>query len=388
MALTHDELLLPVRTPTALREEVACRVARQRRRRARRRALRIAVPALAAVLAVIAGSDGMPTGVHTIDGRTGPASEGTVHSGTAGWSGSTAAPGRAAGADTESSPRPDDDPRPAGSSPASPSPAPRSSSGPGDSGRSAAVPNVRLAVARTDGIWELRSDGTPVRRLVAGSEPAWSPDGRRVAYTKRWEGLGGGVGVAVLDLDTMQSRYLLVGSEADYVDPAWSPDGRRIAASRQDRSVGAAPLQPSVVIVDAADGGDRVELGPGDGPSWLHDGRILYRCESRLCIRSADGATTDPVPGSGDLVSAAWSPDGTWIAAWEQTSQALVVLRPDGSGRRTVVDRATGPPAWTPDGARVVYPSAEGLRSVRIDGGDVRVVTDQPLDADPDLVGR
>ena len=71
-------------------------------------------------------------------------------------------------------------------------------------------------------------------------DPAWSPDGSRLAY--RWFGrVGGENGIAVRRMDTNEEELIATPDPDRVVDPwDWSPDGRSILASTVVRKTGAA----------------------------------------------------------------------------------------------------------------------------------------------------
>ena len=86
-------------------------------------------------------------------------------------------------------------------------------------GRFVAFASSRLG----GGIYVVRQDGSGLRRLIPGavSDVVWSPDGRRLAYLGR-----GGLYVASANGD---GRSRILGRR--YSSPAWSPDGRSIAVA-------------------------------------------------------------------------------------------------------------------------------------------------------------
>ena len=205
-------------------------------------------------------------------------------------------------------------------------------------------------------------DGSDRRLVVEGGErPSWAPDSRRFAYE---DGRGR---IAVVDGDTLAIRTLVEGNL-----PSWSPDGRLVAFLRGFR----------LHVVDA-DGGEPRRVAPGivvSGvaafePAWSPDGmRIVFtggeedgngfaRSSDVHVVRASDGVATPLTANRNEKSGPAWSPDGTAIVYSERVGDEprseLVVIAPDGSGRRVLTrpqplefdDR----PAWAPDSSFVAF---------------------------------
>jgi TolB protein len=112
---------------------------------------------------------------------------------------------------------------------------------------------------------------------------------------------------------------------------------------------------------------------------WSPDGRRLaYQSPLGLFVADANGGhrrqltRTDPKAGTFDG-DPAWSPDARWIAFAHvgRTSSSIVLIRPDGSGRRTLT--AGDVPSWSPDGRRLAFQSGEtGALHVFVIGRDGR----------------
>ncbi len=121
--------------------------------------------------------------------------------------------------------------------------------------------------------------------------PAWSPDGRRIAFSSN---RSGNYEIYVLGVDG-GNPIRLTRNAADDADPKWSPDGRRIAFV-SDRSG-----NHDIYVMNADGTGVRqLTTNPtGDGsPAWSPDGRSIVFASTReraqLFTMGADGSR----PGS------------------------------------------------------------------------------------------
>jgi Tol biopolymer transport system component len=108
--------------------------------------------------------------------------------------------------------------------------------------------------------------------------PAWSPDGREVAFVG---GCGGRSRIGVVALESGGVRWLTRATSLwSDADPAWSPDGRRIAFARVWNQGDAGT--PSVLMTVRPNGTHLTALGQlgalsqfDEAPQWSPDGRYL-----------------------------------------------------------------------------------------------------------------
>ena len=250
----------------------------------------------------------------------------------------------------------------------------------------------------TESVYVIRPDGTGLRRIVRGGDsPAWSPDGKRLAFARM---LPRGWRVYVAHADGTHERAI-TGYAPNARTPTWSPDGRSIAFVRLPRSVPGLDSFAQQVYVVGADGHGLRRItafssfkGGAGRPTWSPDGRRILFWGRRS---SADNARIDiwSVRPSGGgtrrlITSAydpAWSPDGSRIAfarhgdIYTATATGADVKRLTATA--TVEDSA---PAWSPDGTRIVFGSLrrysdqakddERLSIINTDGSGLRRITD------------
>jgi TolB protein len=214
-------------------------------------------------------------------------------------------------------------------------------------------------------------------------DPAWSPDGKEIAFTSRRDGRSH---VFAMRPDGTGVRHLTI-SPHDDDHPAWSPDGRRIAFGRE----GALFVIPSKGGIERRLGRG---LGSADDPAWSPNGSFVaydYRQPGysirEIWIMGADGGHARQVTRLG-AVSAhpTWSADGRRIAFHSNVRgnhYEIYSIGTDGKAlhRETGSAIDTIEPAWSPDG-KIAF-SRDGAIWTVDPAGKTKRVTSSQNDSSP-----
>jgi len=271
---------------------------------------------------------------------------------------------------------------------AAPAPAAKPAGSPGGT--------IVLQTASGGPIYAANADGSNLRYLTTGIDPALSPDGRTVAFT-RWNSAGGVPGtVWTIGVDGKGERQI-AGDAQQPKSPTWSADGKtivinmqrggRMDSSQQCITFGGRQFcfekgpDPNWALrkIDVATGA--TEDLPSDSHSFTpafdpaNVWRLIYRGDRGLNAVDVNLGTTWPLTTDAGDRSPAFSPDGSKIAVsyrqgdhWE-----IHTLNADGSGRvrltqtpsSVLVDQQlrgqpqrswnNAAPVWSPDGKRIAF---------------------------------
>ena len=165
-------------------------------------------------------------------------------------------------------------------------------------------------------IWIMKADGSEPVRLVEGWDPAWSPDGKWIAYVDYNDGRQIIFRMRAGNPDTAEALST-PSSSADewHHGPRWSPDGRRIAFFKtvRDWTSGGNPMD--VMGIMRSDGSRVRWAGDGSDPAWSPNGKKIaystYPQGAELWVMSPDGSERKLVVPRGRytyLVSPSWRP--------------------------------------------------------------------------------
>lgn len=227
-------------------------------------------------------------------------------------------------------------------------------------------------------LWRVAADGTSPKRLTdIGNimDFAVSRDGEQIAFSVPND--TGGVDLWLTDRDGNATRMALDCGPDRCLTPDWSPDGRRIAYTRESAGLapGAPPGAPRPWVFDLQAG----QTAPiyedpqviGYDPSWSPDGRRLATydgIQGGIRVLTLETGSEVLLPTYSALVGA-WSPDGTQmlypdVIETQDGYRTIIMLADFSTGEFStfleggMYDAAYSVPVWSPDRRYV----AVGLR--------------------------
>jgi Tol biopolymer transport system component len=223
-------------------------------------------------------------------------------------------------------------------------------------------------------VWEMHSNGTGQTRLTFTHDSAWdgfpaySPDGRRIAY------VCGNMEICVMNADgSGQVRLTQNDWPAHRVYdgvPSWSPDGTKIAFDQYLN-------RGDDLYVVNVDGTGLHQLTSGsydenaawspDGSQITFDGFDSATKTEQIFVVNADGTNRRRLTSTRNLwnVRPEWSPDGSSIAYVQQQAFGryhIHVMHADGTGDHALTSGnwSQYAPRWSRDGTLIAYDSNQG----------------------------
>lgn len=226
---------------------------------------------------------------------------------------------------------------------------------------------VMTRIDRSNGdLWVVNADGSDPVRLTEhealDTQGRLSPDGQHLAFVSHREGAPQ---IHLMDLASRKVRRL-TRERLGASQPAWSPQGDRIAFVAKD------PEGVDQVFVVGRGGGAASPVTFGEGPnlcpSFSPGGREIVFASRRggnydLYVTGAGGGTGRRVTDSPAIdTSPAWSPRGDRIAfvSNRDGNYEIYTVAPDGSDVRRITqapESAEMEPCWAPDGHRILFVS-------------------------------
>ncbi|ABF43155.1 transcriptional regulatory protein-like protein [Candidatus Koribacter versatilis Ellin345] len=227
---------------------------------------------------------------------------------------------------------------------------------------------------------------SPPKLWDGDSGPAFSPDGKKIAFVRGSEGW-------VQDLYVMDAAggepTRLTNDGRMMASISWAADGKSIVYSSNRAG------KFSLWRIPATGGtAERIGVGTEDafGPSVSRNGDHLAYTQGssiygihRLDLKAPKSAATTILSSTQQDSAPKLSPDGSRVAfqSWRSGTQEVWVAGSDGKNPERVTSfekSLTGSPSWSPDGKQLAFDARPEGRShiyaLRLDGGQPKAVTD------------
>lgn len=254
----------------------------------------------------------------------------------------------------------------------------------------------------------VNGDGSALTRVTTGIDPSWSPDGKKIAFT-RW---ASDSAVFTANVDG-SNEQVLAGGQNQPLSPQWSPDGSQIAFTRQTGgsketqfcfrgTCFTLPADPhwKISVINLASG----SLAQPEcsnhcfSPTWSPDNQTLAYADAQTGIMATNlngGPAWTLYSQNPDAQSATWSPDGTQVAFMVRLHDHWEVFTMNADGSNAVALTHQDPlaftvtnnvaPTWSPDSKQILFLSDRNGKweffTVNLDGSNLTQVLKNVTDS-------